>query len=115
MCFANGLGFGKRTIEASVSADLAIHAALEGTVDHHLEVIPHNGGLPELPLFNINMYVSSGPRSSLVERLANLVRGGIWRAHEAGMGIDVNLYHNRVFFVCTTRIYDLGPRRVNYF
>ena len=63
-----------RTVEASVSADLAIHAALEGTVDHHLEVIPHGGALPDLPLFNINMYVASGPQVALAERLANLVR-----------------------------------------
>lgn len=63
-----------RTIEAAVSADLAIHAALEGTVDHHLEVIPHGGALPELPVFNINMYVAIGPRAGLIERLANLVR-----------------------------------------
>ncbi|PCJ76173.1 MAG: LysR family transcriptional regulator [Rhodobacteraceae bacterium] len=63
-----------RTVEASVSADLAIHAALEGTVDHHLEVISHNGALPDLPLFNINMYVNSGPQADLAQRLANLVR-----------------------------------------
>ncbi len=63
-----------RTVEASVSADLAIHAALEGTVDHHLEVISHNGALPDLPLFNINMYVNSGPQADLAERLANQVR-----------------------------------------
>ena len=63
-----------RTVEASVSADLAIHAALEGTVDHHLEVIPHNGALPDLPLFNINLYVAKGPQAELAERLGNLVR-----------------------------------------
>lgn len=63
-----------RTIEASVSADLAIHAALEGTVDHRLEVIPHNGALPDLPVYNINMYIASGPQIALAERLAILVR-----------------------------------------
>ena len=63
-----------RTVEASVSADLAVHAALENTVDHHLEVIPHNGGLPDLPMFNINMYVSSGPQQDLAEKLAGMVR-----------------------------------------
>lgn len=63
-----------RTVEASVSADLAIHAALEGTVDHHLEVIPHNGALPDLPVFNINMYIAKGPQAELAERLGNLVR-----------------------------------------
>ena len=63
-----------RTVEASVSADLAIHAALEGTVDRHLEVIPHNGALPDLPVFNINMYISGGPQSALAEKLAKLIR-----------------------------------------
>jgi DNA-binding transcriptional LysR family regulator len=63
-----------RTVEASVSADLAIHAALEGTVDHHLEVIPHHGALPDLPVYNINLYMASGPQLALAERLANLVR-----------------------------------------
>lgn len=63
-----------RTVEASVSADLAIHAALEETVDHHLEVIPHNGALPDLPMFNINMYLASGPQMALAERLAKMVR-----------------------------------------
>ncbi len=64
-----------RTIEASVSADLAIHAALEDTIDHHMEVIPHNGTLPDLPEFNINMYIAAGPQAELAERLANMVRG----------------------------------------
>lgn len=63
-----------RTVEASVSADLAIHAALEGTVDRHLEVIPHNGALPDLPVFNINMYIAAGPQAALAERLAKLIR-----------------------------------------
>lgn len=63
-----------RTIEASVSADLAVHAALDGTVEHHLEAVPHNGELPDLPTFNINLYVASGPQQALAERLANQVR-----------------------------------------
>ena len=63
-----------RTVEASVSADLAVHAALENTVDHHMEVIQHNDALPELPMFNINMYVASGPQQDLAEKLAGMVR-----------------------------------------
>ncbi len=63
-----------RTVEASVSADLAIHAALEGTIDHHLEVINHNGTLPNLPKFNINLYVADGPHAVLAEKLADFVR-----------------------------------------
>ena len=63
-----------RTVEASVLADLAIHAALDGTVDHHLEVIPHNGALPDLPVYNINLYIAAGPQAALAERLAVLIR-----------------------------------------
>ncbi len=63
-----------RTVEASVSADLAIHAALEGTVERHLEPIQHGDILPELPLININLYVSTGPQNALAEKLAQFVR-----------------------------------------
>ncbi len=68
-----------RTVEASVSADLAIHAALESTLDHHMEVIPHNGALPPLPMFKINMYIASGPQQDLADRLAIMVRGAYGR------------------------------------
>jgi DNA-binding transcriptional LysR family regulator len=49
-----------RTIEASVSADLAIHTMIEGTEPAHLEVIDHAGALPELETQQINMYVPQG-------------------------------------------------------
>jgi DNA-binding transcriptional LysR family regulator len=38
-----------RTVEASVSADLAVHACIEGTEPPYVERIDHNGGLPNLP------------------------------------------------------------------
>ena len=63
-----------RTIEASVSADLAIHAGLAGTTSPHMEEISHNGALPELPDFNINMYLAQGARREMAERLAEYVR-----------------------------------------
>lgn len=63
-----------RTVEASVSADLAIHAELEGTAHQHLEAIPHNGALPDLPITNINLYVTKGPQADMAERLAVMVR-----------------------------------------
>ncbi len=63
-----------RTVEASVSADLAIHAALEGTVDNHLEAIPDTGDLPPLPIFNINLYIAHGPQQAMAERLADMAR-----------------------------------------
>ncbi len=63
-----------RTVEASVSADLAIHAALENTADNHLVEIPHNGALPDLPDFKVNLYIADGPQSDLAEKLADMVR-----------------------------------------
>jgi len=63
-----------RTIEASVSADLAVHAALAGTTSRYVEQISHNGALPELPVFNINMYLAKGTQRELAGKLAEYVR-----------------------------------------
>ncbi len=63
-----------RTIEATVSADLAIHALLSETASPYMKEIPHNGALPELPVFNINMYVADGARRDMAEQLAEYVR-----------------------------------------
>lgn len=45
-----------RTVEATVAADLAIHAVLESTVEHHFEKIAHGGALPEIGSSRINLY-----------------------------------------------------------
>jgi len=45
-----------RTVEACVSADLAVHAMLKVGVSRYLEPIPHGGQLPELPSSRIVMY-----------------------------------------------------------
>ncbi len=63
-----------RTIEASVSADLAIHASLAGATSPYMEAVNHNGALPELPMFNINMYVSHGKQRDMAQALADYVR-----------------------------------------
>jgi DNA-binding transcriptional LysR family regulator len=60
--------------KASVSADLAVHAALESAVAPRLEVIRHGGALPELPLKRINLYQAEGPDHPLTARLADYVR-----------------------------------------
>ncbi len=44
-------------IEAAVSADLAVHVALKGSLPPHTEVIDHGGVLPDLLAQNINLYV----------------------------------------------------------
>lgn len=63
-----------RTIEASVSADLAIHASLAGATSPYMEAISHNGALPDLPMFNINMYLAHGKQRIFAEALADYVR-----------------------------------------
>lgn len=63
-----------RTIEATVSADLAIHAMLGGTESAMFERIPHGGALPELHRMNINLYVASAIDVPVLQEMADLVR-----------------------------------------
>jgi DNA-binding transcriptional LysR family regulator len=65
-----------RTIEASVSADLAVHVALDGTVHPHFERIHHGGALPELAMTSINMYHAAGVKAPALDDLAGLIRQG---------------------------------------
>ncbi len=68
-------GDSTRTIEATVSADLAVHASIEGMTPPHLEDVDHGGALPDLRGVMINMYLSDAA-SAPSERLAALVREG---------------------------------------
>lgn len=63
-----------RTIEATVSADLAIHAVLEGTEATHLSQIDHGGALPDLPVQKINLYRGDDSSNQIVSELAELLR-----------------------------------------
>ena len=63
-----------RTIEASVTADLAVHAAIEGTEPPFLERIQHGGVLPDLTSTKINLYHTDLPSRSVTRDLARLVR-----------------------------------------
>ncbi len=63
-----------RTIEASVSADLAVHVMIEGTSMPHAEVIQHGGALPELKIFSVNMYKADTKNGPLVDSLAAHLR-----------------------------------------
>jgi DNA-binding transcriptional LysR family regulator len=63
-----------RTIEASLSADLAVHAMLAQAVPPQFETIRHGGALPPLPRKRINLYISSAARSPVVDALTALVR-----------------------------------------
>ena len=63
-----------RTVEVSVSADLAVHAVIEGTESPYTSMINHNGALPTLPRIRINMYRSDLSRAEPVDALVNLIR-----------------------------------------
>lgn len=63
-----------RTIEATVSADLAVHTMIDGTEPPHLAEIDHGGGLPDLPVQQINMYGAETTGSQVVAELAEFVR-----------------------------------------
>ena len=60
-----------RTIEATVSADLAVHTMLEGTEPPHLERINHNSSLPELPAQKVNLYGVGGSKGVVHDALAD--------------------------------------------
>ncbi|WP_422072230.1 LysR family transcriptional regulator [Tranquillimonas rosea] len=63
-----------RTIEATVSADLAVHAVIAGTEGPHVEVINHGGALPELTSQRINLYARPMVRSEVSDGMAGLIR-----------------------------------------
>ena len=61
------------TVEASLSADLAVQARLQGTAPPYLEAVPQ-GALPELPEFQINMMTAPASRNEMAPLLAEIVR-----------------------------------------
>lgn len=63
-----------RTIEATVSADLAVHAFIESAIPPVFEKIDNCNFLPKLPDIRINMYMGEGPKRQLAEKLAEIVR-----------------------------------------
>jgi DNA-binding transcriptional LysR family regulator len=63
-----------RTIEASVSADLAVHIMLSDTTPPYTETIQHGGALPELGSKKINMYVANLDQGAVVKELVALLR-----------------------------------------
>lgn len=69
-------------VDASVSADLAVCVQLESAVPRLCEVIRHNGALPDLPDYLVNMYVTDGPRAALAERLAEMIRESYGRSEQ---------------------------------
>lgn len=76
-----------RTIEASVSADLAVHTVLAGSEPPYVEKINHGGTLPELMRMKVNLYVAQPAHSDTIGELASLIRRSYaarsTRAHQA--------------------------------
>ncbi|QUJ77034.1 LysR family transcriptional regulator [Sulfitobacter albidus] len=62
------------TIYATVGADLAIHAMIEGTEPAHLARIDHRGALPDLPEQRINLYCRSGSDRAFLEDICAILR-----------------------------------------
>ena len=60
-------------VEAAVSADLAIGAAIEGHLPPETEVIVHGGALPDLGSSKVVLYTQAGTAAPL-EGLAQIVR-----------------------------------------
>jgi DNA-binding transcriptional LysR family regulator len=76
-----------RSVEAIVSADIAVHAVLKGTESPQVEVIRHGGALPDLQIWRINCYASGTVRTAPLDRLLEIVRDGF----VAALGRDHHL------------------------
>lgn len=63
-----------RTIEASVSADIAVHTVIEGTEPQQVVRIGHAGALPDLTSIKVNLYVADTCKGEVAERLLGLLR-----------------------------------------
>lgn len=64
-----------RSVEALISADLAVGALLEDSIPPHLEAIHSGGALPELGVQMINMY-GADSRKEVLGELADMLRQG---------------------------------------
>ncbi|MEM7439591.1 MAG: LysR family transcriptional regulator [Pseudomonadota bacterium] len=71
------------TIDATLGADLAVHARLRNTSPSFAEEINHNGALPELPRFHINLYAAAEAQNPLATALAHEVRQAYARSMDA--------------------------------
>ncbi|MEK6204479.1 MAG: LysR family transcriptional regulator [Amylibacter sp.] len=63
-----------KTVEASVSADLAVHACLVGCQVCDWMEVPEEAGLPALPEFQITMEKAGSTNPVLIDRLAALIK-----------------------------------------
>ena len=63
-----------RTVEASVSADLAVHCVIEGMEPPYVERVDHGGALPELQRQKVNLYAPRGTAGAPSEALRQFLR-----------------------------------------
>jgi DNA-binding transcriptional LysR family regulator len=63
-----------RTVEATVSADLAVHSMIEGNEWRDFERIAHGGALPDLRMVAINLYYNALAEGPMVPDLVALIR-----------------------------------------
>ncbi len=74
-----------RTVEATITADLAIGAMIEGTEPAQLEAIEHGGELPRLGRQKICMYGQNRGSGEVLQRLMTILRMGFTAPDQAGM------------------------------
>ncbi len=72
-----------RTVEATVSADLAVHAMLDCAISRHLEPIPHLGALPELPSTRVVLYRAPAATGTVIDALEEMLRDAYGRMAQA--------------------------------
>ena len=65
-----------RTVEATISADLAVCAMIEGTEPPQLTRIDHGGELPALGMQKICVYSQDRGSGQVLDRLTGLLRAG---------------------------------------
>lgn len=63
-----------RTIEATVSADLAITSMLEGHAPAHFDYVPQGAGLPDLAVQRINLYSAATAADAPARALSDQLR-----------------------------------------
>ena len=69
-----------RAVEATVSADLAVHTMLQGTEPRYVEPINHGGTLPSLLAMNVNMYMSDQSVGPVLRDLGDMIRNAYRKA-----------------------------------
>ena len=75
-----------RTVEATVSADLAVHAMIAGTARDELEEINGQGHLPDLGMQRVNMYKAAHSHAPVSLALQALLRPAFARLGQEAVG-----------------------------